>query len=269
MNKKLARKRKKLIHQARDHRILPNGQILTHDGGETLLGNLHPVKHIPMLPWKHVIAFPTVTNTISVATEGKNAWLYNMLENSTHLVHDLIGFTPINTLDSTTFEKQAGVGSIGMAVQVDNIEPPKNGRAIVHLKGICRYENIGYLPSNEDHFNIKVRWIEDNREADALVKPEVEKCLTIFRTIAEILDNAGIDGYKNRMATNNYSFTAAQYLSFALLEGMLKNLDETEKRNFLLMRSTSQRFIALNEYFERLLAEIEKRFKDRKPEIEI
>lgn len=262
MNKKIARKRKKLINQVRDHRVLPNGRILSHDGRETLLGNLHPVKHIPMLPWKHVIAFPTVTNKISVAVEGKNAWFYKMLENATHQAHDLIGFTPVKTLDSTTFD-QAGVGSVGMAMQVVEIEPPENGRATVHLKGICRYENTGYLPSTEDHFNIKVRWFEDNREPDSLIRPEVDRCLKMFRTIAEVLNNAGIEGFKNRLPVDLYDFTLAQYMSFSLIEGTQGNFNEEEKRELLLMRSTSQRFKILNDYFEKFLAEIERRFKNR------
>jgi Lon protease-like protein len=262
MNKKTARKRKKLINQIRDHRVLPNGRILTHDGRETLLGNLNPVKHIPMLPWKHVIAFPTVMNNISVAVEGKNAWFYNMLEKATHQTHDLIGFTPVKTLDSTTFD-QTGEGSVGMAVQVVKIDPPENGRAIVHLKGICRYENIGYLPSTEDHFNIKIRWFEDDREADSLLRPEVEKCLKIFRTIAEIMNNAGIEGFKNRTPIDRYNIAMAQYMSFSLIEGTQRNFEEEEKRELLLLRSTSQRFKILNEYFERLLTEVERRFKNR------
>ena len=262
MNKKLARKRKKLLNQVRDHRVLPNGRILARDGHETLLGNLNPVKHIPMLPWKHVIAFPIIMNTISVATEGKNAWFYNMLEQSTHLTHNLIGFTPVKTLDPTKLD-QIGVGSVGMAVQVVQIDPPENGRATVHLKGICRYENIGYLPSTENHFNIKVHWFEDNREADALIRPEVDKCLKIFRTISEVLNNAGIEGFKNRMPIDLFDFTKAQYLSFSLIEGIQKNFDEEEKRELLLLRSTSQRFKILNTYFEELLAEVERRFKNR------
>lgn len=262
MNKKLARKRKKLINQARDHRVLPSGRILTHDGRETLLGNLNPVKHIPMIPWKHIIAFPTVTKKISIATEGKNAWLYKMLENSTRLAHDLIGFTPVKTLDATTFE-QAGVGSVGMAMQVVDIEPPRDGRAIVHMKGICRYENIGYLPSDEDHFNIKIRWFEDNRESDALIKPEVEKAMTIFRAISETLHNAGVEGFDKRVPIDIYEFTVAQYMSFMMIDGTLKSFDEDEKREMLYMRSTSQRFKILNEYFARFLTETKKRFKDR------
>lgn len=262
MNKKIARKRKKFITQVREHRVLPNGRILGPDGRETLLGNLAPVKHIPMLPWKHVIAFPTVTRQISVAVEGKNEWFYQMLEKSTHVAHDLIGFTPVTKLDSTTFQ-QVGVGSCGMAVQVMKIEPPENGRAIVHLKGICRYENTGFLPSTDDHFNINVRWFEDNREADARLKPEFEKCLGIFGKISEVLYGAGIKGFKKNMEAKHYDFTAAQYLSFTLIEGAQKHFEEDEKRDILLSRSTSERFRILNEYFEELLEETERRFKDR------
>lgn len=245
---------------------MPSGRILTHDGRETLLGNLNPVKHIPMLPWKHIIAFPTVTKTISVATGGKNAWLYEMLESSTHQAHDLIGFTPVKTLDSTTFD-QAGVGSVGMAMQVVQIGEPKDGRATVHLKGICRYENIGYLPSDENHFNIKIRWFEDNRESDALIKPEVERALTIFTAISETLNKAGVEGFDKRVPVDTYEFTAAQYMSFMMIDGTLKYFDEDERRELLYMRSTSQRFKILNEYFAKLLVETETRFKDRKPEI--
>lgn len=262
MNKKIARKRKKIVSQVRDHRVLQNGRILGADGQETLLGNLAPVKQIPMLPWKHVIAFPTQMKEISVATEGKNAWFYQMLEKSTHLAHDLIGFTPVGTLDSDTFAN-VGVESVGMAVQVLKIEPPENGRAIVHLKGICRYENKGFLPSTEDHFRINVRWFEDNREADALVKPEVDRCMEIFKTISEVLSRAKIEGLKERADRKHYDFRAAQYLSFSLLDGAQKYFDEEENRELLLTRSTSKRFKKLNEYFEELLAETERRFKDR------
>lgn len=262
MNKKLARKRKKLITQAREHRVLPNGRILTRDGRETLLGNLNPVKHIPMLPWKHVIAFPTARNHISVAVEGKNAWLYKMLEKAPHQTHDLIGFTPVKTLDWTTFD-QAGVGSVGVAVQVTDIEPPENGRATVHLRGVCRYENTGYLPSTDNHFNINVRWIEDYREADALVKPEFEKCIKIFSTISEVINNAGIEGFKKSPEFLPFDFMSAQYLSFTMLETAKSHFEEEELRELLLMRSTSSRFKKLNGYFVELLAEMERRFKDR------
>lgn len=262
MNKKIARKRKKFINQVREHRVLPNGRILSHDGRETLLGNLAPVKHIPMLPWKRVIAFPTEEKQISVAAEGKNCWLYELLEKSRHQAHDLIGFTPVRTLDSTTFE-QAGAGSVGIAVQVLKIEPPENGRAKVHLKGICRYENAGFMPSGDDYFNISVRWFEDNREPDSLIRPEFEKCMEIFNSISDTLYEAGIQEFKKSRDPLRFEFTAAQYLSFSLLESAQNYFEPEEIRQVFLTRSTSARFKKLNEYFEGFRAEVERRFKKK------
>lgn len=262
MNKKVALKRKKLINQIRHHRVLPNGRILTADGRETLLGNLAPVKYIPMLPWSRVIVFPNQEKTISVATDGENAWFYRMLEKYAQRTHDLIGFTPVGTLDLETFAK-VGVGRVGIAVQVREIEPPEKGRAIVRLKGICRYENTGFLSSTEEHFRINVRWFEDNREADARLKPEFERCLRIFNKISEILNNAGIEGFNSNRENLRYDFTAVQYLSFSMVEAAQKYFEEEERLELLLTRSTAKRFAKLNEYFEGLLAETERRFKDR------
>lgn len=261
MHKKDAKKRKKLISQIRHHRVMPDGRVLTADGRETLLGNLAPVKHIPMLPWRRLITYPTVETTITVATEGENAWMYKFLEESTHKAHDLIGFTPVSTLDSTGFE-QIGEGSVGIAVQVKSIEPPENGRAIVHLKGICRYENTGFLPSAENHFCVNVRWFEDSRESDARIKPEFEKCLRIFGKISETLNKAGVEGFQNSVRKLQYDFTAAQYLSFTLVGAAQRYFSEEEKLEILLTRSTAERFRKLNEYSEELLAETERRFKD-------
>lgn len=262
MNKKIARKRKKFINHVREHRVLPNGRILSHDGRETLLGNLAPVKHIPMLPWKHVIALPTQEKQISVATEGKNRWFYELLEKSTHRAHDLIGFTTVKSLDSTTFE-QAGAGSVGIAVQVLKIEPPENGRAKTHLKGICRYENTGFMPSTDDYFNINVRWFEDNREPDSLIRPEFEKCMEIFNSISDILYEAGIRDFKKYRDPLRFEFTAAQYLSFSLLETAQDYFEKEEILELFLTRSTSARFKKLNEYFEEFRAETERRFKKK------
>lgn len=259
MNKKIARKRKKFVNQVRHHRVLQNGRILSHDGRETLLGNLAPVKHIPMLPWKHVIAFPTEVREISVATEGKNKWFYDMLEKSTHHSHDLIGFTPVKTLDWTTFE-QVGAGSVGIAVQVLKIEPPENGRAKVQIKGICRYENMGFLPSTEDYFNINVHWFEDNREADARIKPEFEKCVEILGEISRVMHEAGHREFKKKRDPLRFDFTAAQYLSFSMVETARKYFEKEEKLGLLLTRSTAERFRKLNEYFEDFLREVERRF---------
>jgi len=174
----------------------------------------------------------------------------------------LIGFTPVGTLDSETFAK-VGVGRVGIAVQVKEIEPSENGRAKVRLKGICRYENTGFQSSTEDYFCINVHWFEDDREADALVKPQFEKCLGIFQKISDTITGAGIEGFDDLRVDLRYDFTAVQYLSFKMVEAAQDYFEKEERLELLLTRSTSKRFAKLNEYFEGFLAETERRFKDR------
>lgn len=268
MNKKEALKRKKLINQIRHHRVLPSGRILAHDGRETLLGNLAPVKQIPMIPWRRVLVYPTAEKTISVATEGKNAWFYEMLKKYAGRSHDLIGFTPVGRLDENA-SKKIGTGSVGVAVQVKKIEEPTaDGRATVHLKGICRYENVGLASQTADYYCINVRWFEDDREPDALVKPQFEKCIGLFRQIAAVIAGAGIEGYENRLKGDDmpYNFQAVQYLSFTMTETAAEHFEDEEKLELLLTRSTARRFEKLNEYVEEMLAEATRRFKDRQPE---
>ena len=266
MHKKDALKRKKLISQVRHHRVMPDGRVLTADGRETLLGNLAPVKHIPMLPWKRVITFPTAVTTITVSTTGKNAWFYNFLKAMSGKEHDLIGFTPVQTLDADEFEN-IGVGSVGMAAQVKNIEPTDDGKANILLKGICRYENIGLLPSTDDHFLINIRWFEDNREADSLVRPQYEKVLTIFERLSKAAGGEQMKEFFNLSKTVRYNYNAAQYLSFMFLESFGDWFTEKENCEMIISRSTANRLKKINDRSETELPDMEKHFRKimRKP----
>src|SRR5207237_3829386 len=126
----------------------------------------------------------------------------------------------------------------------------------------CPYENIGLLPSTEDHFCINVRWFEDNRESDSLVRPQLEKCLGIFDKIAQTMTQSGISGFTGRsLRAKGYDFMAAQYLSFSLIDNSQYWLTEEEKIEMLKLRSTYERFKKINEYAEELLKETERRFK--------
>ncbi|MET0753749.1 MAG: LON peptidase substrate-binding domain-containing protein [Pyrinomonadaceae bacterium] len=262
MHKKDALKRKKLINQIRHHRIMSDGRVLTADGRETLLGNLAPVKHIPMLPWKRVMIFPAAEKAVTVATSGENAWFYRLLEEISNKPHDLIGFTPVKALDASGYE-DVGVGTVGIAAQVQKIELLEDDKALVYLKGICRYENLGFLPSEENNFSVNVRWFEDNREADALVRPEFEKCMKIFDKITKTLQKAGFEGYDRNSKIKHYDFTAAQYLSFSLIEAAQNYFSDEEKLEMLRTRSTSHRFKKLTKYSEGLLEETMRRFGNR------
>lgn len=256
MHKKDAKKRKKLISQIRHHRVTHDGRVLTADGRETLLGNLAPVKHIPMLPWKRVIILPTVEKTITVSTKGKNAWMHKMLEGISHKGHDLIGFTPVSELDSSGYD-DIGVGSIGIAAQVRKIEPQENGKALIYLKGICRYENHGFLPSEENHFCINVKWFEDNREADALVRPQFEQCLTIIERISKAASGR-MSQFAEVSKNVQYNYTAAQYTSFMLIDGFYSWFTPEDHVEMLRMRSTSERLKLINERSEKNLPDLER-----------
>jgi ATP-dependent Lon protease len=247
MNKKVAKKRKKLISQIRHHRVTADGRVLTADGRETLLGNLAPVKHIPMLPWKRVIVFPTAEKTITVATGGENAWIYKLLEETSKKTHDLIGFTPVRELSAEGFEDIA-VGSIGMAAQVLKVEPSDDGaKANVYLKGICRYENIGFLRTEEDHFCINIRWFEDIREADSLVKPQYEQCMKILEEIGNEVKRRNLQDKIRIPKSVRYDYTVAQYLSFIFIDGFMGWFNDEEKWELLRLRSTSARLKRISE----------------------
>ncbi len=255
MHKKDAKKRKKLINQIRHHRVTHDGRVLTADGRETLLGNLAPVKHIPMLPWKRVMILPTVEKRITVATTGETAWMYRMLDEISHKGHDLIGFTPVSELDSTGYD-EVGIGSVGIAAQVKKIEPRDDETAIVYLKGVCRYENQGFLPSDENNFCINVKWFEDNREADALVKPLYQQCLKIIERVSKALGERMSD-FSNVSETVKYNYEAAQYMSFMLIDGFYSWFTPAEHLEILHMRSTSERLKLLSERSDQKLPDLE------------
>ncbi len=260
MHKKDAKKRKKLINQIRHHRVTHDGRVLTADGRETLLGNLAPVKHIPMLPWKRVIILPTVEKTITVSTTGENAWMHKTLEEISGKGHDLIGFTPVNELDARRFD-DVGVGSVGIAVQVQKIEPQKDKTATIYLKGICRYENLGFLPSEENHFCINIKWFEDNREADALVRPQFEQCLSIIERIGKAAGGR-MSEFAAVSKTIKYNYEAAQYTSFMLIDGFLSWFTPEDQFEILVTRSTAKRLTLINERAEKYLPDLERSVKN-------
>ncbi|MGC2238494.1 MAG: LON peptidase substrate-binding domain-containing protein [Pyrinomonadaceae bacterium] len=259
MHKKDALKRKKLINQIRHHRVLSDGRVLTADGRETLLGNLAPVKHIPMLPWRRVMIFPTAEKAFTVATSGENAWLYRLLEEILQKPHDLIGFTPVKALDASGYE-DVGVGTVGIAAQVQKIEPLTDDKALVYLKGVCRYENLGFLPSEENNFCVNVRWFEDNREADALVRPEYEESMKIIERMSKAAGER-MREYFNVSKTVAYNYTAAQYFSFILLDSFHKWFTSAELWEMLRCRSTSARLRKITGRAEKYLPEIESGMK--------
>jgi ATP-dependent Lon protease len=266
MHKKDAKKRKKLINQIRHNRVMPDGRVLTADGRETLLGNLAPVKHIPMLPWKRVLAFPTVEKTITVSTVGENAWLYRLFKETTEKAHDLIGFTPVRELDATGYEDFA-VGTIGMAVQIKEVEETDADEAIIHIKGVCRYENTGFQPSTEDHFCISIKWFEDTRESDSIVRPQYERCLKIFERLSKAAGSR-MKTFYNLSKTMKYDYTAAQYLSFMIMDGFFDWFTDEEKWDLLKLRSTSARLRRICERSEDYVPELERSFKEQKAERE-
>ncbi len=259
MHKKEARKRKKLMNQIRQHRVMPDGRVLTADGRETLLGNLARVKHIPMLPWKRIIAFPTIQDKITVSTVGETAWFYELLKETPTKEHDLLGFTPVKSLDEKGFE-DISIGKIGMAAQICGVEEIENEKAIVHLKGICRYEIVGFLPSAENHFEVNVKWFEDNREADSLVRPQYEAALKIIERLAK---SAGANVQKSFATAKifHYDFSAAQYLSFAMFHTFCEWFTDEDDLEVVRSRSTAARLRKLVERSEKHLPEMERRFK--------
>ncbi|CAN5315682.1 hypothetical protein BH10ACI1_BH10ACI1_16690 [soil metagenome] len=259
MHKKDARKRKKLVNQIRHHRVMADGRVLTPDGRETLLGNLAPVKQIPMLPWKRVLVFPTVEKQITISTVGENAWFYNLLKETSEKNHDLVGFTPVKSLDAEGFDDIA-VGSIGIAVQIREIETTADEKVNIQLKGICRYETTGFLPSAANHFSVNIKWFEDNREADSLVRPHFVKLLQIFERLSKA---AGVQmhDYFDLSKNVNYDFTAAQYLSFIFIDGFRGWFTEEEKCELLRLRSTAHRLKKINERAKTELPDMERRFK--------
>lgn len=245
MNKKQARKRKKLLSAVRNHRVMPDGRILTADGRETLLGNLARVKKLPLLPWKRIIVLPTCVKTISVNTVGETAWFYKLLKKINGQAHDLIGFLPVDELDADGFVEKT-VGKTGIAAQVYEVEEPsEDGRANVHLKGICRFETTHFLPSDEDHFWVNIHWFDDHRDSDAAVRPQYEKCLLMME---ELLGKMGAaDKYPKISTKMPYFYEAAQAMSYIMGGGFEHWFTAEEWRKIFDMRSVAARLKLFNE----------------------
>jgi Lon protease-like protein len=255
------RKQKRDEAQKKKTDILES-EIVGDETEETLLGNLARVKSIPMIPWDSVPAMPTFEKVMPMPISGTmNDWYQLFVDVSENEDCDLIGITPIKA-ERKDFAAIAP-GSIGMAVQVLKVEKTDANMALLYLKGICRYENIGFLPAPEPYFNIKIRWFEDEFEPEEIVRPHFEKHLKILEKIAKIVGES-MKYYKNVSETAEYDFRATQYGSFMLLNTPFNLFTADEQLELFKLTSTSERLKRVNQRVELVLPLLEKKENERR-----
>lgn len=152
-------------------------------------------------------------------------------------------------------------GKTGIAVEVRRIEDSdKEGKVNVTLQGICRYEIADFLPSAENHFEINVKWFEDNIESKTIVRPQFDAAMQIIERLAIA---AGEKLYDTIAATkiSHYNFPTAQALSFMMFNTFGEWFSEDDDLEILCLRSTTARLKKLNERAETRLPEMEERFR--------
>lgn len=261
MNKKEARQKKNQLKKSRNSRDILGSEIIGDQEEETLLGNLADVKQIPMIIWHVIPVMPIRQQVITLPTTGKSAWMWKLLEEVSQRETDLIGFTTVKNMDEGSFDDVAP-GTVGIAAQVCKIEKTVVNTALVTLKGICRYENLGFLPAPEDYFNINVRWFEDDKEPESVVLPLYERYLKNIEHIARI-GGTKMKNFFNVSKTVRYDLMAAQYTSFMLINLFENWFTLDEQLELLKSVSTVERLTRINERAEMLLPFIEIREKNR------
>ena len=249
MNKKKARKKKHVLEKKRKTAFQQYVAARYEKGGneepETLLGNLAPVEQIPVVVWSELPVTPRVTNFIELPQTGRAARVGELFEETSRKDHDLIGFMLVNDTGQPDLEEFA-VGKIGMAAQVRQIDKI-GGRIRVHLYGICRFENLGFVPASDSHLTVKPRWFEDEYEPEELVAPHFRQFLKNMAQLARIA--GGQPKRLHHISLNaKYDFQTAQWASFFPFgRNSLKWISTDEKKELLALTSTAERLRRINE----------------------
>ena len=263
MNKKEARRRKHQKQKLITRQNILESEIIGENEGEekeTLLGNLARVKQIPMITWESIPTMPLFYKTLHFPYEEGEDWFDKLFtEVSKNEDCDLIGFTPVKNLSETDFA-EIGIGSVGMGVQIEEVEKTVTNSLIIKMRGICRYETTGFLPSPDEYFNIKVRWFEDIEEPKEVWLSPYQQYL---RNIEDISKVAGgkMKEFFNVSTTTAINYHSAHYGSMLLLN-MFENWFSIEEQIELIkLTSTSQRLKRVNERVAKILPFIQKRGK--------
>ena len=266
MNKKEAR-RKKHEREKKKRGIL-DSEIIgaeeeeaaaeVEEEEETLLGNLAPVKEIPMISLAGIPAFPTFNTVLPVPdTPWMAEWIKLFEETAANEENDLLGIAPQREPDLKTLLPPA----VGIAVQIREVEKTSSVMTLLHLKGICRYETLA-IRAFSSFFRIKVRWFEDDFEPDEIVKPHFYKHLETIERIARMVGDS-MKLYYNVSRTQPYNYRAAQYGSYTLL-GSFDLFSLEEQVELLKLTSTSERLRRVNERAKEKLPEFEKKERARR-----
>lgn len=134
--------------------------------------------------------------------------------------------------------------------------------ALVHLKGICRYETLDLMPGGSCYFKIKVRWFEDEFEPEETVSPHFYRHLETIERVSRMVGDS-MKMYYNVSKTQPYNYWAAQYGSYTLL-GNFDLFTVEEQIELLRLTSTSERLRRINERAAQRLPKFEKLEKERR-----
>ena len=130
------------------------------------------------------------------------------------------------------------------------------------IKGICRYENLGCLPAPEDYFNIKVRWFEDDKEPESLIRPQYERYLKNIEQISKV-GGERMKNFFNVSKTVSYDYSSAHYSSFMLINLIENWFTMEEQLELFKLVSTAERLKRINTRVEMLLPIVDHRQKKR------
>lgn len=270
MSKKEARRKKhereKRIgsHNILDSEIIGNKEKLP-ETEETLLGNLARVKHIPMIAWLNIPVTPSFKKIIHIpAKDGQGGFDKLMNDVCNNKKCDLLGFTPLKDFYGNVEYDELGPGSVGIALQIKKVETTATKSLIITTRGICRYENIGFIDTpDDDYFRIKVRWFEDEPEPDSRLIPLYEKHLELIERISKMVGEP-MKNFFNVSQTTDYHYDMAHYGSFLMINMFDNWFSMEEQLELFKLTSTSERLRRVNERVEKVLPIVEAREQQRR-----
>lgn len=254
MNKKEARRKNHEAERKKKQDILDSRIIGADDedfddveiveGGEeeTLLGNLAPVKQIPVLPWRLALIFPLNTKTFNLAAEADN-WLVELFREISEKDDDLIGFLPIVNLEEKSMNAVLDTleTGLGIAMQVKEVKTTEIGTNRVKLQAICRFEVTGYALKSDKYSNVNVRWFEDDEEPDEILRPLYDRHLEIVHRISK-MKGKELRFYQDMATYPKYNRQSAKYASFMFIDSFEDWFTRKEQIELLFLTSTAERY---------------------------
>ncbi|MDQ3800031.1 MAG: LON peptidase substrate-binding domain-containing protein [Acidobacteriota bacterium] len=174
---------------------------------------------------------------------------YRQMLKDVQLTNQLFGVSYFSAEESGI--EKPGIGSLGCAAEVRNVQMLEDGRANIATVGLIRYRLEAYVETGEPYSVGEISFFEDDAEDAEVLQSLADEVFALFMRVAKAAHD--LSGERGQMP--EIPQVEPQHLSFLIAAAF--NLQPEMKYEFLEMRSTAGRLERLREMLRQTVGKVE------------